>query len=387
VIDKIYAFGLAGSRWKTWLTSFAVWTLIGAISTSRHYLGELYRGNRVEGWRISGDDVTCYFIWAALTPPILALAHRFPLAGARRSLHLSLHALISMLAAILASVAGSVISAALSGSFSGPALIEGFQRVSRIGFILEIVTYWAIICVGHGLDYYGREQKRELRASHLELKASQLEMSLRQAQLDALRMQLHPHFLFNTLNTISVLMREDVETANRLLILLSELLRAAVKNGQREVPLREELDFLARYLEIEQTRFRGRLSTRFDVAPAMLDALVPSLILQPLVENAIKHGVTRCAKPGLIEIIAQRADDFIELQVRDNGPGLIPAEAPGKDRGVGLANTRARLEQLYHTTCRFEFQNIETGGLLVTVAFPFRTAHVEGTIQPQSSHR
>jgi two-component system, LytTR family, sensor kinase len=385
VTKKPDSFVLAGSRWKSLAFVFAVWTLIAAIFYSRYHLGELYRGNQVEGWTIIGDYVICYYIWAVLTLPILALARRFPLIGRYWLRHLLLHTLISLLTGVLYTVVDSLIGAVLSDGLSIPALLERVQRALKARSILEVMTYWAIVCVGHALDYYRRQQERELRASQMELKASQLEASLRQAQLDTLRMQLHPHFLFNTLNTISVLMREDVEAANRLLIQLSELLRAAIKNERQEVPLRQELDFLGRYLEIEQTRFRGRLSTRIDAAPETLDALVPTLILQPLVENAVKHGITRCSKPGLIEISAQREDGFIELRVRDNGPGLISSEGVGN--GVGLTNTKARLQQLYHTACRFELQNTEIGGLVVTIAFPFRTEHVEETIQPQSSHR
>lgn len=363
-------------RWKTWAVAFGLWTMIGAISFSRAH--ELIRI----------DHLICYFVWAVVTPPILALTRRFPLTGAHRYRHLILHTSFSLLVApALVSVLTAILQLLIapSGLRWITGIVEQFRQTFNAGLILEVLIYWGIVGAGQALDYYRRQQERELRAAQLEAQAAQLEASLRQAHLDALRMQLHPHFLFNTLNTISVLMQEDVEAANRLLLLLSELLRAAIKNEQQEVPLRQELDFLNRYLEIERTRFRDRLRAHIDVDPATLDALAPSLILQPLVENAIKHGVTKRAKAGLIEISARREGDFIELRVRDDGPGL--AQTAGEAIGVGIANTRARLQKLYQTAFRFELQNVETGGLMVTIAFPFKSsyAHVEETIRLQGS--
>jgi LytS/YehU family sensor histidine kinase len=194
---------------------------------------------------------------------------------------------------------------------------------------------------------------------------------LAQAELQNLKMQLHPHFLFNTLHAISVLMQEDVTAANRMLVRLSELLRLTLENaGTQETALRQELEFLRLYLEIEQTRFQDRLAVKIEVDPAALDARVPSLILQPLVENALRHGIARNPGAGVIEIRAHRESELLRLEVRDNGPGLR-AEV---EEGVGLSNTRARLAQLYGGAARFEINNAADGGALATALLPFRLA-------------
>ena len=221
--------------------------------------------------------------------------------------------------------------------------------------------------MSHALDYYRKYRERERRAL-------QLETRLAQAQLDALRMQLQPHFLFNTLNSISVLMAEDVKAARRMLTRLSDLLRKSLENeGAHEVSLRDELEFLESYLEIEQTRFQDRLTIRMNVDPAALDARVPNLILQPLVENAIRHGIAPRAAAGTIEIRAGRQNGMIELQVSDNGAGLGGASVESLMKGIGLSNTQARLEQLYGARASFELRERDEGGLTVTIAIPFRS--------------
>jgi len=196
---------------------------------------------------------------------------------------------------------------------------------------------------------------------------------LAQAQLNALRMQLHPHFLFNTLNSISVLMSEDVATARRMLSRLSDLLRTSLDNdGRHEVSLREELEFLKAYLEIEETRFQDRLTVRMQIEPDLLDARVPNLILQPLVENAIRHGIATRAQSGVIEINAARDNGMMRLTVRDDGPGLGTNSPSSLISGIGLSNTRERLKQLYGANHRFEMMNASGGGLEVVIAIPFR---------------
>jgi LytS/YehU family sensor histidine kinase len=235
----------------------------------------------------------------------------------------------------------------------------------------EVLTYWMVIGLSHGIDYYRKYRERELRAS-------QLETRLAQAQLDALRMQLHPHFLFNTLNSISVLMTEDVTAARRMLTRLSDLLRASLDNGAtHEVSLREELEFLNNYLAIEQTRFHDRLTVRINVEPAALSASVPYLILQPLVENAIRHGIASRTETGVIAISAVRDNGTVELKVCDNGRGLGSHTTDELKKGIGLSNTKARLEQLYGPHHKFEMKNAAGGGLEVSISIPFATAGVD----------
>jgi sensor histidine kinase YesM len=188
-------------------------------------------------------------------------------------------------------------------------------------------------------------------------------------------MQLNPHFLFNTLNAIASLMHKDVKLADRMITRLADLLRYALESTDaHEVPLRQELSFLERYLEIEKTRFGSRLTVRMEIPEQALDALVPNLILQPLVENAIKHGIERRSKPGLIELRAVCEDQCLRLTLTDNGPGL-PAQ-PSARKGIGVANTRARLAELYGAAHTFELRDAEGGGVVVEVTLPLRLAQL-----------
>jgi LytS/YehU family sensor histidine kinase len=207
-------------------------------------------------------------------------------------------------------------------------------------------------------------------AAQLQARTSQLEANLANAQLDALKMQLHPHFLFNTLNTISVMMQQDVPAANKMLVRLSSLLRTALANsGEHEIPVRDELEFLRNYLEIEQTRFGNRLSVKIEADPGSLDALVPNMVLQPLAENAIRHGVGSRSLKGLVEVKIARLNGAVILSVYDNGPGPGAGEEPGN--GIGLANTKARLAQLYGTDSSFELSQLPSGGTVATVSIPY----------------
>ncbi len=231
-----------------------------------------------------------------------------------------------------------------------------------------LLMYGQMAAVTHGIHYYSRWQDRELRTSRLEAQ-------LAQAQLQMLRMQLHPHFLFNTLHSVSSLMHTDVRAADRILALLGDLLRDSLdKIGSQEITLKQELDFIDRYLEIERTRFRDRLRTELAVEPSAWDALVPSFVLQPLVENAIRHGVSRRARPVRLLVAARREGGRLVLSVRDDGPGL-PGEGPLPGRaGLGLANTRARLQQLYGNEGVLELRSGSEGGAEARVEVPFRTA-------------
>ena len=230
------------------------------------------------------------------------------------------------------------------------------------------LVYWLILGVGYALDYYRRFRDREL-------KAAQLESRLARAQLDVLRMQLHPHFLFNTLHTVSVLVREgDNDTADRVISRLSELLRLSIDlEATNEVPLSRELEILSSYLDIQQTRFQERLRVSVDVDADARDGLVPTLILQPLVENSIRHGIGHRETGGRVDIVGRRVGDRLDMTIRDDGPGMTTS-APNGSGGVGLANTRARLEQLYGADHRFECRNETAGGFTVLVSVPWRPA-------------
>ena len=243
---------------------------------------------------------------------------------------------------------------------------ERVQRNYFMNFDWEMMTYAAIIAFSHAAGYFRQAQDRALRAAHLEAR-------LAEAQLQALQRQLHPHFLFNTLNGISALMHRDVDAADRMLVQLSDLLRMALdRRSAQEVPLSDDLEFLAKYLEIEQARFGERLSVRYDFDPDTLDALVPNLLLQPLVENSVRHAIATLSEGGVIEVTSRRVGDTLELRVRDNGPGLSKERTPSTSGGLGLPNTRSRLEHLYGSAQHLQFSDTPGGGLTVTVVLPFR---------------
>lgn len=229
--------------------------------------------------------------------------------------------------------------------------------VMRARFNLPI--YWVIVSIVHALIYYRRSREKEMSSRELEAR-------LTEAKLQALRMQLHPHFLFNTLNAISTLVHTNPKAADEMIGNLSELLRATLDTTEQEISLRRELEFLDRYLEIQQARFRDRLKLEKSVAENTLAALVPTLVLQPLVENAIRHGVEPQTGTGLVRISAAVNGANVLITIEDDGPGT---QNKGSG-GIGLANTRARLEQLYGTAGILRLLSPERG-FAVQVQLPY----------------
>ncbi|MDT4967594.1 MAG: two-component system, LytTR family, sensor kinase [Acidobacteriota bacterium] len=350
----------------------AGWTLFGLFFASEVVVSHAYAGRPLKIGSAVAAWLICAFLWFAATPLILKLARRFPLERHEWPRSLIIHLAAGTLLSFLLLGLWVLLASAVGLEANQQPFLPAFRNQLVSSLHAEVLTYWMVIGLSHGIDYYRRYRERELRAS-------QLETRLAQAQLDALKMQLHPHFLFNTLNSISVLMAEDVKAARRMLTRLSELLRASLENvGTDEVLLKEELEFLNNYLEIEQTRFQDRLTVRMQIEPAVLDVRVPNLILQPLVENAIRHGIAPRAQPGLIEVRAQRVNGMVELQVRDNGAGLGSATPQNVLKGIGLSNIQARLKQFYGLDHRFEMRQPNEGGLEVTIAIPFRNGTTPG---------
>ncbi len=359
--------------WRRALVLFGVWTLFGLFFAFHAYVNYAYIGRPIEFKQTLVPWLACAYIWALLTPFAVRMAQRFPLEKGRLLRGLSVHLLAGIIFSLLQLAVYVFVRQYLMGDLSKPfSPVQSFQNIFVEDFHANILIYWTIVGLWQAYDYYRRFRERERRAAQLEVEAAQLETQLAQAQLDALKMQLHPHFLFNTLNSISVLMRDDATAANRMLIRLSELLRVALKSeGRQEIPLRQELEFLRGYLEIEQTRFQDRLMVDFDIEKETLDAQVPNLILQPLVENAIRHGIAPRAEAGLIQVQARRENSFVELCVSDDGAGLNESEMQGN--GIGLSNTRKRLEKLYGEQYGFEISSPAGGGLQVRLKIPFHT--------------
>ena len=315
-----------------------------------------------------------WYSWAILAPGILWLTRRFPFDRRSWKLAVPVH-----IAGVLVGTSLHVVLACAQRVATYWAIGESMdswlhemQEMLFLNFDWEMMTYWTIVGVGTALRYMHEARARELNAA-------QLETRLVEARLHTLQRQMQPHFLFNTLNTISALMHRDVDAADAMIARLSDLLRMSLERvGVQEVPLKEELDFLSKYLEIEQTRFRDRLTVVFDVESETLHALVPNLLLQPLVENAIKHGIGPRPTPGQIAVRARINGAMLELDVQDNGVGLSAARLTDFNRGVGLSNTRSRLDHLYGSLHRFEFRQPAEGGLLVCIAIPMAELASEG---------
>lgn len=355
-------------QWIPAVLFIGFWTVIGLAFASQFYLSSLLFGYYTVTW---GQAISItlgdWYVWAFLSLPIVWFARRFPLHRRNWSRLVVIH----LAASLVVCVAYVLIRAAV-GQMQSPLLGmtttfgDTVERLFLKNTLLNLIIYWIIVSVSHAVDYYRKYRDREVQNADLERR-------LAEARLMALQMQLNPHFLFNTLHAISALVHQDPDSAEEMIARLSELLRQALENTEAsEVTLREELDFLGRYLEIEQTRFGSRLAFRPAVAPETLEARVPNLLLQPLIENAIRHGIERQKRAGRIELRAWREGDRLHLEVSDNGAG-VPAGQPLR-LGVGLANTRARLHHLYGGRSRFHLGNRPEGGLRVSLSLPFRTA-------------
>jgi LytS/YehU family sensor histidine kinase len=307
---------------------------------------------------------------------MLQLARRFPFTPGGWLRPFVIHSLAAVASSFLATALYVLIRKLLLWNHPAAASpVASFKKLIVSELHAGIIIYCLVIGIHYALGYYLKYRERELRAA-------QLESQLAQARLDALRKQLQPHFLFNTLNTVSILMDEDTKAARNMLVRLSDLLRAALdRSKSHEVSLRQEIEFIEGYLEIERVRFHDRLTIEMNIDPKALDARVPDLILQPIVENAIRHGIAPRSERGVIEIRAARLNGSLSLEVRDNGRGLQEEAGRGGNNGVGIANTQARLAELYGAAHQFEMRNLEEGGLLVNIRIPFKTGNKSGESQ------
>jgi signal transduction histidine kinase len=353
---------------------FSVATALGFFSSfAAFYFVSTFTDNKAPFALLLTLNLGYWYSWACLTPAVLRLTHRFPFDATSWKTAIPIHiagVIVATSLHVVLAVASRMATYWVFGESLDSWLHEA-QEMLVLNFDWEMMTYWTIVGVGTALRYMHEAQAKELSAA-------QLETRLVEARLHTLQRQMQPHFLFNTLNTISALMHRDVEAADAMIARLSDLLRMSLQRvGVQQVPLKEELDFLSKYLEIEQTRFRDRLTVVFDVQAETLHALVPNLLLQPLVENAIKHGIGPRPTPGQIAVRARVNGAMLELDVQDNGVGLSAARLTDFNRGVGLSNTRSRLDHLYGSLHRFEFRQPAEGGLLVCIAIPMAELAVE----------
>jgi sensor histidine kinase YesM len=316
------------------------------------------------------------YLWALLTPFVLWLGHRFPITRRNWVRRIGVHLPISVAISFAQLLLESII---LYHLHVFPTLMRGlvptFVFLLTLGFHQGIMTYFWLLGCQYGLDYYRKYQEREKQALRLELHTAQLESQLAHAQLSTLKMQLQPHFLFNTLNAIMVLVRQQKgKQAEEMLARLGDLLRCVLEDvDEQEVSLRRELEYLELYLSIEQVRFADRLRAEIFADQSILDAAVPQMGLQPIVENAIRHGIGRSSAAGRIQIHDRRREDRLEITVKDDGPGLGDKNAMPRN-GIGLSNTRARLQQLYGDGASLSVENGEPGGVVVTMVLPYHLA-------------
>ena len=343
---------------------WGVWTIVTLFFSTQAYVMNLSAERPTRYTRDLLAQASACYLWAIATPLVLWLAGRYRIERHNWQRRLGLHLLFSLV----------VVSAILALNYpmfmllwgrAGSITAWGFFRFIYANLDRWLLIYWVILFMSHAFNYYNNYRKGEL-------KASELRTQLVQSQLEALKMQVHPHFLFNTLHSISALLSKDTEAARKMITRLGDFLRITLENsGSMEVTLQQEIEFLNGYLEIERIRFKDRLTTDIRVDPEVLDVRVPNLILQPIVENAMRHAVGN-SKSGRVEVIAGPRNGVVRIEVRDNGPGIQSngiLDLP-RGRGVGLANTQARLIGLYGDAASFELSNNPSGGLVVTLEIP-----------------
>ena len=354
-----------GVRWGLCL---AFWTCLGLFNVTQSYVHHYHTGRPMVWSGVLVSAFTDWWLWAALTPLILYLARRFPLESPAWGRHLLLHAAAGAAAALtVASCLAGALHVGGPPAYRGLAFADLFRMLILGPNLLPFLwVYWAVVGLAHAWRYHQQFRERELQAA-------ELKGQLAQSQLQVLKMQLHPHFLFNTLHTISALMHKDVELADEMMAQFADLLRITLDDTHaHEVPLRQELEFVTTYLKIEQARLGPRLDVRLDIEPQAHAALVPNLLLQPLVENAIRHGIAPRVRGGRLVIRARRVGPQLEVRVEDDGPGLAEDYAARVRSGLGLANTRARLEGLYGAAHQFDLSGGAEGGVVASLTIPFR---------------
>ncbi len=363
-------------QWRNLALYFLVWTVVGIFFFSQGLVQKMMSRDPTPWWHYLFSWLTGVYVSATLTPVILWCGKRFPITRAnwirRSALHLTF--------AILFSLGEMFLHSGLLRAFGlFPTVMTSYAAtviiLATIGFHQNVLTYWVILALQYGWSYYRRFQEREKQALRLELVASELKERLTRAQLGALKMQLQPHFLYNTLNAIMVLVRQQRgHEAEETLGLLGDLLRCVLDDVEaQEVPLRRELHYLELYLAIEQIRFQDRLHIEISADSAILDAAVPHMGLQPIVENAIRHGIGRSLSAGQIRIAAARIEDRLRIEIQDDGPGLDTGNSI-EGRGIGLSNTRSRLRQLYGEGASLTVENAQPRGTVATMTLPYHAA-------------
>ena len=369
-------------NWRRAALLFVAWTLVGLVFAAVSYGVALSQNDKRFGIAASLKlNLVLFYLWGVFSPLILRFCRRFRVEFRRLSIrNLTVHVPAIVLFAAVHETLLLAILWSITPSVRGElaTITDYYARHFGYGFYIDLIIASLIVIGAHALLYYD-----DFRTS--ELQQSSLKAQLAQAQLRALKMQVHPHFLFNTLHSISSLVLEDPQKANSMIARLGDFLRMTVENSEQQlVTLKEETEFLRCYLDIEQVRFGDRLTVAFELEPPTLSAQVPHLILQPVVENAIQHAIAPRAGRGQINIEAKRLNSVLHVAINDNGPGLSSkANSPAR-KCVGLTNIRNRLQQIYGPDFRFELMNGENEGLTVIIEIPFQREGDHG-IEQQST--
>jgi two-component system, LytTR family, sensor kinase len=362
----------AGVSWKSVGITFIVWTILGLSFTSEAYLRHYKAGMLVApAWFYLIEILSSTYLYALFSPIVFNIGRVIPLEFKTSEKTFFGRIIVHSLASVIFSMVSLYLSNVIAYQWQGDLCKDCLDLNMLLDpYLLHrgIVIYWGIVFVGQGLAYFRGFNNEKIRVA-------QLSSQLSEAQLNALKMQIHPHFLFNTLNSIVGLIQEDKDTAERMTTKLSDFLRMTLQNaGEPMVTLKQEFYFLKTYLDIEKVRFQERLSTEFIYEDEILSAEIPNLILQPLVENSIKHGISRRKEHGRIEISAHQSEDRLILKVKDNG---IPSEKNPNgfiisNGGLGLKNTEARLKQIYGENFSLKVTKDNETGASVTINIPLK---------------
>jgi hypothetical protein len=361
-----------------WISFWGFWTAFGVLLAAPRVLFYRDSAGPASWGEALPIAVLDMYSWSFVALAAVWLSRRIPLGRGEWARAAALHVLAGVVVLMIRFWGANAL-----GVLLGWITVMPTPTIFLHILPFNLLFHFSLVGVGYALEFYRRYRDRELEASQLELETSRLELAasalqtrLVEAQLQALKSQIQPHFLFNTLNAISTLVHHDPIRADRMISCLGDLLRTTLAHRQQqEVTVREEIELLAPYLEIEQTRFGDRITFEIHSDPDTFEARVPHLILQPLIENAIRHGIAPQRGPGWIAVTTGRSGDSLIVQVRDNGLGLNGSD-PLHGEGIGLANIRSRLEQLYGDRSALLIRERGSGGTLVELRIPFRTAPV-----------
>ncbi len=351
-----------------------VWTAIGSLSYARHYLQDY---SAAPPARVIYDYLTwltCFFPWIAFAPLVFRVERRFPLGAAEWLRNLGWLILASVPFVYGGAVLAQLLYVTVQIVFrESMVVMSHWWRPPKGEMAVQVALYWTTVCGAYVVRTVIQLHQREEQAARLALEKSQLEATLRQAELETLRARLNPHFLFNCLQNISVLTREDPQAASQMLARLGTLLRSALRrDGTPETTLAAEVELTKAYVAVEKIRFADRLAVMFDVPAETETALVPSLLLQPLLENAILHGLRGIDRKGLVSVRSGIEADRLIISITDNGAGL-PVKNPNEmELGVGLASTCERLQKMYPNQHSFSIDALPEGGTQVRMVLPLR---------------